>query len=193
MLTCSHEPPSFAGRYVVEVADDARVHGRRGSRHRARSRAISPGTDHRSLAGSADLRCATEEVKVVYTQAAANDLVDAYEYLIGRDDIIAAQRVDAAIAHITTGANEAPDLALAATGRGCRVGFLMGPVSPSLFGGGAALTRSTARVPSGTACEAMFDPDARDAPRRLPLSPLLGARPPDAGSRTDLGRTPAGL
>jgi plasmid stabilization system protein ParE len=39
-------------------------------------------------------------VKVVYTQAAVNDLVDAYEYLIGRDDIIAAQRVDAAIARV---------------------------------------------------------------------------------------------
>ncbi len=39
-------------------------------------------------------------MKVVYTQAAVNDLVDAYEYLIGRDDIIAAQQVDAAIARV---------------------------------------------------------------------------------------------
>jgi plasmid stabilization system protein ParE len=39
-------------------------------------------------------------VKVVYTQAAVGDLVDAYEYLIGRDDIVAAQQVDAAIARV---------------------------------------------------------------------------------------------
>jgi plasmid stabilization system protein ParE len=39
-------------------------------------------------------------VKVVYTQAAVSDLVDAYEYLIGRADIIAAQRVDATIARV---------------------------------------------------------------------------------------------
>jgi plasmid stabilization system protein ParE len=39
-------------------------------------------------------------VKVVYTQEAVRDLVDAYEYLIGRDELHAAQRIDTTIAHL---------------------------------------------------------------------------------------------
>lgn len=39
-------------------------------------------------------------MKVVYTQQAVQDLVDAYEYLIGRNEIWAAQRVDAAVARV---------------------------------------------------------------------------------------------
>jgi plasmid stabilization system protein ParE len=39
-------------------------------------------------------------VRVVYTQQAVQDLVDAYEYLIGRNEIWAAQRVDAAVARV---------------------------------------------------------------------------------------------
>lgn len=39
-------------------------------------------------------------MKVVYTRQAVQDLVDAYEYLIGRDDIWSAQRVDARIARV---------------------------------------------------------------------------------------------
>jgi len=39
-------------------------------------------------------------VKVVYTQEAVRDLVDAYEYLIGRRDLHAAQRIDAMIARV---------------------------------------------------------------------------------------------
>ena len=33
-------------------------------------------------------------MKVVYTQEAVHDLVDAYEYLIGRGELQAAQRID---------------------------------------------------------------------------------------------------
>ena len=39
-------------------------------------------------------------MKVVYTQEAVRDLVDAYEYLIRRDDLPAAQRIDARIARV---------------------------------------------------------------------------------------------
>lgn len=39
-------------------------------------------------------------MKVVYTQQAVQDLVDAHEYLIGRHEIWAAQRVDAAVARV---------------------------------------------------------------------------------------------
>ena len=36
-------------------------------------------------------------MKVVYTQEAVRDLVDAYEYLIGRGELRAAQRIDTTI------------------------------------------------------------------------------------------------
>jgi len=36
-------------------------------------------------------------VKVVYTQEAVRDLVDAYEYLIGRGELQAAQRIDTTV------------------------------------------------------------------------------------------------
>jgi len=39
-------------------------------------------------------------VKVIYTQDAIQDLLDAYEYLIGRGDIQRAGRIDAAIARV---------------------------------------------------------------------------------------------
>jgi plasmid stabilization system protein ParE len=39
-------------------------------------------------------------VKVVYTQEAVRDLVDAYEYLIGRGELQAAQRIDTTVARL---------------------------------------------------------------------------------------------
>lgn len=39
-------------------------------------------------------------MKVVYTQEAVRDLVDAYEHLIGRGDRHAAEQIDAAIARM---------------------------------------------------------------------------------------------
>jgi hypothetical protein len=45
-------------------------------------------------------------------------------------------------------------------------------------------------TPEGTSLELI---DARDAARPAPHAPLVGARSPDDGSTTDLGRTPAGL
>jgi plasmid stabilization system protein ParE len=39
-------------------------------------------------------------VKVVYAQEAIRDLVGAYEYLIGRDDLLAAQHIDAKISRL---------------------------------------------------------------------------------------------
>ena len=36
-------------------------------------------------------------MKVVYTQEAVRDLVDAYEYLIGRGELQAAQRIDTTV------------------------------------------------------------------------------------------------
>lgn len=39
-------------------------------------------------------------MKIVYTLAASGDLVEAYEYLIARGDVRAAQQLDAAIARL---------------------------------------------------------------------------------------------
>jgi plasmid stabilization system protein ParE len=39
-------------------------------------------------------------VKVVYTQQAVQDLVDAYEYLIGRGELQKAQQVDGRVARV---------------------------------------------------------------------------------------------
>lgn len=39
-------------------------------------------------------------MKVVYTQEAVRDLVDAYEYLIGRGELQAAQRIDTTVARL---------------------------------------------------------------------------------------------
>jgi plasmid stabilization system protein ParE len=47
-------------------------------------------------------------VKVVYTQEAVRDLVDAYEYLIGRGELHAAQRIDTTVERLARHEFEGP-------------------------------------------------------------------------------------